>query len=405
MQQQHRIGDYWLSQRRNSKQWCCTWFDPQTRQTRRASLGTDDFATAWARLAQWVALNGKRDHEDARTALLAEIFVRYQRQHGSKARGAAVQARNLVLLLERLPEGISVSELTLEQQQDVVTRMQADGYSHGTIKRALGAGKAAVNWSWKNGEIDRPVPFLTLAEGDGRERVLKIDELAYLWDREMPPHVRNFIAGMIATAARPEALLQLTKFQCDLNLGVIHLNPHGRVQTKKRRPSIPMANWLRPFIEAAEDHIVSFRGKAVQKINKSFRTVREAAGFGPDVVPYTIRHTIATELMRRGVPELQIAAVLGHVAPIRTTGRYLHANPAHLAAARQALDDIAEDIRKLAKRPMYPVEEGVRWKDEKPLRASRVLVPATPFSKSLISGAGEGIRTLDPNLGKVVLYP
>jgi hypothetical protein len=26
-------------------------------------------------------------------------------------------------------------------------------------------------------------------------------------------------------------------------------------------------------------------------------------------------------------------------------------------------------------------------------------------SKSLKTGAGEGIRTLDPNLGKVVLYP
>ena len=40
------------------------------------------------------------------------------------------------------------------------------------------------------------------------------------------------------------------------------------------------------------------------------------------------------------------------------------------------------------------------WKQKRPWRAAR---------KSLIflrkSGAGEGIRTLDPNLGKVVLYP
>src|SRR5262249_46444066 len=153
---------------------------------------------------------------------------------------------------------------------------------------------------------------------------------------------------------RPEALLELTRFQCDLDSGVIKLNPHGRVQTKKRRPAIPMANWLRPFVEGAEDHIVSFRGKPVQKINKAFRTVREGAGFGPDVVPYTIRHSIATELMRRDVPEWEIAALLGHVAPIKTTGRYLHAKPSHLAALRQALDDIAEDIGRLAERPMYP---------------------------------------------------
>jgi hypothetical protein len=30
---------------------------------------------------------------------------------------------------------------------------------------------------------------------------------------------------------------------------------------------------------------------------------------------------------------------------------------------------------------------------------------AVVFNKLLKTGAGEGIRTLDPNLGKVVLYP
>src|SRR5262245_43438189 len=103
--QERRIGDYWLSRRPNSKQWCRTWFDQRTRQTCRASLGTDDPAAAWARLAEWVALHGNRDREDARAALVPDVFARYQRQHGSKTRGAGVQARNLVLVLERLPEG------------------------------------------------------------------------------------------------------------------------------------------------------------------------------------------------------------------------------------------------------------------------------------------------------------
>ena len=35
--------------------------------------------------------------------------------------------------------------------------------------------------------------------------------------------------------------------------------------------------------------------------------------------------------------------------------------------------------------------------------ARRRLVDAVPCGKEI--GAGEGIRTLDPNLGKVVLYP
>ena len=44
------------------------------------------------------------------------------------------------------------------------------------------------------------------------------------------------------------------------------------------------------------------------------------------------------------------------------------------------------------------------------ISGGRVIGEFSPFAPetidlSLISGAGEGIRTLDPNLGKVVLYP
>jgi hypothetical protein len=50
--------------------------------------------------------------------------------------------------------------------------------------------------------------------------------------------------------------------------------------------------------------------------------------------------------------------------------------------------------------PASPLAQMVPGKQKTPRRA---------LAKSLIflrmSGAGEGIRTLDPNLGKVVLYP
>ena len=248
------------------------------------------------------------------------------------------------------------------------------------------------------------MPFLPLPEGAGRERTLTVAELAKLWDAEMPAHVRTFLALMIGTGARPEALLELTRFQCDLDSGSINLNPPGRVQTKKRRPVLPMAGWLRTFIEAADGPVVAYRGKPVKKIASGFRTLRGAAGFGPDVTAYTIRHTVATELMRRGVPELEIAAILGHRMPnVRTTGRYLHVAPNYLGNARKALESLAKDIGRVAARPM--VSKNLRIKQ----RVSSVLVPqqkgSRPSAKPLELGAGEGIRTLDPNLGKVVLYP
>ncbi len=132
----------------------------------------------------------------------------------------------------------------------------------------------------------------------------------------------------------------------------------------------------------------------------AFQTLRDMAGFEPDVTAYTVRHTVATELMARGVPELEIAAIMGHRMPnSRTTGRYLHVAPERLASARKALDDLANDIARAATRAMEPDN----------MRASCVLVSrqsgGNPTAKPLNDGAGEGIRTLDPNLGKVVLYP
>ena len=38
-------------------------------------------------------------------------------------------------------------------------------------------------------------------------------------------------------------------------------------------------------------------------------------------------------------------------------------------------------------------------------RGDRFAAPRDPAIADVENGAGEGIRTLDPNLGKVVLYP
>ena len=108
--------------------------------------------------------------------------------------------------------GVTVGEFTLERQMEVVRKLRGQGYADGTIKRAMGAVKAAVNFAWKNGELDRPVPFGTLPEGQPRERVLSIEELAALWDATEPPHLQMFVMLLLGTAARPEAILQLTRF-------------------------------------------------------------------------------------------------------------------------------------------------------------------------------------------------
>jgi integrase len=214
--------------------WHRTWFDAAIRQTRRASLGTDDVSVAERELAEWITRHVATDHAEPGALTLGRVFVRYYERHGRHVIGAAQLRSSLALVPATIPEGLTVGELTLDRQAEAARALRARGYADGTIKRAFGAAKAAVNWAWNNGELERPVPFLRLAEGVGRERILTVAELARLWDCDMPDHLRTFLALLIGTAGRPEAVLQLTRFQCDLDRGTINLNPPGRTQTKKR---------------------------------------------------------------------------------------------------------------------------------------------------------------------------
>ena len=74
----------------------------------------------------------------------------------------------------------SLSDIDGSNIAPATRRMTTDGYQRGTIKRVLGTVKAAVQWAWKNGELERPIPFLTVQDGPGRERLLEAAELAAL---------------------------------------------------------------------------------------------------------------------------------------------------------------------------------------------------------------------------------
>ncbi len=398
-QQPGRIGDYWLSQQKGSPYWYRTWFDAGTRQTRRQSLGVEDFDRAHELLAQWVTFNVLMHRAEPQRVKLADVFTRYYQEHAVEKASAVSIRRHLFLALELVDGDPFVSDFGTLPQERLIAALRKRDYAPGAVKRIMTSVKAAVLWAWKREIITSHPPFVSVEDGEPRERVLSIAEMAALWDAAEQSHLQAFIMGLICTMARPSAVLDLTVFQCDLDRGIIDMNPPGKERTKKRRPVVPMASALRPWIQAADGHLVTYRGKSVEKLNAAWRTAREAAGLSDDVVPYSIRHTMATELRARGVPELEIAGILGHHMPnFRTTGRYAKYAPNYLGAARQAIDEIITEIGRAATRPTFPDIETVR--------GSCVLTNSNAGLQTLGRiGAGEGIRTLDPNLGKVVLYP
>jgi hypothetical protein len=212
-----QIGEYWLSRRSNSSMWCRTWFDPRTRQTCRASLGTSDLAAAGIALAQWITNNVATNHAAPADISIGRVFARYHERHAQHRIGADAQRVSLAMILRAVPEGMTVGALTLDARHELVRALQAGGYAAGTIKRALGAAKAAVNWAWNNEELDRPIPSCDCRRVRGASECCRSKRWRACGIPTCPSTRGCSFALAIGTAGRPQSLLQLTRFRCDLN--------------------------------------------------------------------------------------------------------------------------------------------------------------------------------------------
>ena len=229
-------GGFYLAKRHNSPNWHRCWFDPKSKQTRAASLGTSDLEEAKRLLIAYVHEHGKIDTDRADELRLWEILQRYSYQHVRHlSRVSATRQRHNLDMMRKFAGDIGVAEFRLARQAEIVSQMKAAGHSDGYIKRIFSATYAALKWAFDNEEVDRIPPRLKLPSGGSREYVATPVELAALWDELAEDHLRMFFVLALSTAGRKSAILELTRFQCDLDRGLIDLNQPDRSRNKKRR--------------------------------------------------------------------------------------------------------------------------------------------------------------------------
>ncbi len=328
----------------------------------------------------------------AETVALADILLDYYKSHGSQARSAGSVRTSCGYWVDFFGEA-TVAEATKPPRLEAfITHLAGQGFATAYIQRILGVGKAALQRAWRRGEIAGAphIPGVKVDYGEPLGRPLKIAELARLLS-EAPDHLRLMLMILIGTACRPEAALELIGAQLDFDDRLIDLNPRGRAQTKKFRPVVKMPDTLATALpNAPSGRLVTFRGRPVKKINKAWRGMRQAAELDEEVNPYSVRHTVARWMRQNGVPAWEVAAQLGHKSrDYRTTELYAAFDPAYLENAVRAIDLLFEKLRA----SFAPVDEPL-------FRA----VYQQQIDSDWKFGAGDGIRTHDPNLGKVVLY-
>jgi integrase len=401
MPEQFRIGRFFLDKRPNSPNWCVCWFDPEARQTRRASLGTSDLQVAKVGLAEYVTKNESLKDAKPGEVPLEAILIRYYEQHAKHIRSAE-QARISLGIWSDHFAGATVSELTPKRQEAFVAFLQAKGFKPSYVSRILSVGRAALTRAWKRGELASQIFVADVernfeAEAE-RFRNLERDEVTRLLvAASQTPHLFTFCIIALNTLARPDAVLDLGPGQVDLRRRLIALNPKGREQTKKYRPVVPISATLLPWVQSCDGaRFVTHFGRPVASIKKSFAKAACSAGL-PGVTPYSLRHTMATEMRAGDVPEWEVKGMLGHSAD-RTTERYAKYRPDYLGKAVAAIDAYFDDLRAEFSRELSCVFSAR-------VRASSVLVPSLGFPEALDFMVGAtGIEPVTPAMSTQCSY-
>jgi len=315
------------------------YYDSAKGYTTRRSLGTQDRAVAERKFAEWQLANTdwpKATLEDTTVEeVVAQFFGRAQKY------ASHYVYRSLLEKVGKYLPGVSLANFKRSRQERFVEQLRAEGLAEGTIKRLMSGVKTAVKQAYEYEVIPSLPHIISVTDDTRRERVLSDEEARALLKAAGREEDFRYLAIALLTGARPAAILSLDKSQFDFENHLLRLLPKGERQVpKKLKPTTPLPTTLEELAQSWKSGPVFM----VQPDHRlaSVRSIWKRLGkaVDPEVTPYVLRHTVATELRRQSVPEWDIAGYMGHSAPgSRTTQRYAHYRPEYMREAAIAMDN------------------------------------------------------------------
>jgi integrase len=307
----------------------------------RRSTGCADLEDAKRRARELILEHAEIRSADPADACLTDVLDRHYLRY-AKLLASGQSYRASYKLWSEFFGNDTVAQLIPSRQRQFKAWLEKRGLSANYVRRVIGDGKAGLNMAWQEGEIQR-VPFIALPPiGGGYPHWANFEQLVQFLNTPMPDHVFTYCMIRLNTGCRGDAARDLQPFQIDWQSGLVNLNQTGRTQTKKFRPVVPLTDFLRGYLQRQPvcDRYVHWNGAHIKSIKTTWRHVRAASGLPVWFIPKILRHTVGTELRRRGVPGWDISGQLGHKkgesAP--TTENYAKFDPAYMSAAKQGFE-------------------------------------------------------------------
>lgn len=379
------LGGYWLGRERLADTIYVYWYDAEARRTRRETTGLHDLEAAKVWLATKVLKEApEKPHKDPAMVTIASVRAFYMEHHGRHMRShevAELAFRHIGRFLseQQIDGAPKVADFGLARQEQFMRWCATVGdMSPKSISTYLTYYRAALRFASKprmvldgrgghrEAQFLETAPYVKTSEPEiakivgrpvskPREYVPDEREMARVLDEITAPHMRRYVIMALNTWARPEAITELrVGAQVDFERGLVHLNPAGRRQNNKVRPTIRLTDNLRAWLQYwnADAPICKWtnddRCIIIRKIdNRSLKDAAERAKVSNADLwnRYVFRHFMATKI--RSVPGIEVsreqrAEWMGHADPDhRTTQRWYESmDPDHLLNAARATDAI-----------------------------------------------------------------
>lgn len=216
-------------------------------------------------------------------------------------------------------------------------------FLHGALEQATVRGKIIRNPA--NG-AERPTIHRTVPT------VLDGEMLRRLMDRAEGHRLEAYVAIIATTGIRPGELLALTWTAVDWQRGVLVIADPEKGGVPRSIPLVPRAvralrsqrvrvaemRLLRAGAWNDEDRVFPGTWGGTMDPSAAARRMGEMGQeLGVKVNPRILRHSVATELLRRGVPMKVVQELLGHRSMKQTSDVYSHVSPSMMASAMAAM--------------------------------------------------------------------
>jgi integrase len=322
---------------------------PKNGRSQRDSLRTKDLQTAEVRFQGW--LKERRLHIEVQDNPRVEDVLELWMQQWitgrmlSESRYPSI-CKNLNKYFGRM----RVSEIEREHSRTYRhlrqnAKIGTSKASNSTVRAELQRLRAALRFMVERVEPKEQrlpqtmIPYIELPHASPpRNRVLSKDEIQLL--RETCPNltmrrsnrmsrIGRFVMLAMETAQRKTAICELKWDQVKFDLNQIYFNQEGRLQTQKKRPTVPISPVLRPVLERAfEERINDF---VIDHSNGVWSPLKKlASDLGIEGLhPHVFRHTWATQAVLRGVPLKKVAMFLGDKEKT-VIENYQHLSPDYL---------------------------------------------------------------------------